>query len=154
VLRLRILYNENQESIARDIELRVYSPPHFLSPTKPVGPTLEARLTALDSLNPLTVAEIATILGALGSNEAVPKLLGILKTESEKYVQDYKNNILPLPYYRERGSTPERALYNMYESIFWALKEITGDYHEAILGEMEPKARSIGEKALERLKQS
>jgi hypothetical protein len=40
----------------------------------------------------------------------------------------------------------------MYASAFWALKQITGDYHESILAEMSPQWRSVGEKAMKAVK--
>lgn len=152
-LRLRVFYNENQATEIKDVKVRVYSPPHFLSPAKPVGPTLEDRLVALDSPDPLIVAEIATVVGAVGSKDAVQKLLSILKQDPDRYISYYEKAVLTKPYYNERGLPPDLAVKDMYISIFWALNQITGDYHEGAIKEMLPNARAIGEEALKAVKE-
>ena len=153
-LRVQVMYNENQISSARDVNLRVYSPPHFLEPITVIGPTLDDRLAALDSLDPQIVAEVATILGATESKEAATKLLSVLKKQPDDYINFYKKEVLTKPFYRERGMPASAVLKRMYLSIFWALHQITGDFAEGAIKDMPSNARPIAKEVIDELRKS
>jgi hypothetical protein len=151
-LRLRVHYNANEVIETKEVNVRVVSPPHFLAPLQPVGPTTEERLAALGSPNPKIVEEIATVVGAVGNRDALPKLLAVLAQPAEHYLSYYKEHVLTQPFHRERGLPAPAALEHMYASVLWAVKQLAGEFPMAALDRMAPDARAFADKALEQVK--
>lgn len=154
-LRVRVFYNANEASQAKDISVRVISPPNFAKPGDTIGFTSGERLAALDSPDFRTVAEMATVLGALGEQGAIARLESILSKEPEPYIEHYKGEFLGKGVSELYLETNSRMnLRQMYASAFWAIKQLTGDYHDSLLDAMPRRWRPTGVMALDIAKQT
>jgi hypothetical protein len=141
--RVKVRYNKDKSVETGVISFRVYSPPHFLPLNDPIGMKDQERIEALASKNPLRVREAAKILGATREGQALTGLRKVFIQEPNTYIDYYTDNILPLPYYRERGAPAEDIVVRMYATVFWALKRISGQFEEALIEKIRDPGRKL-----------
>lgn len=152
--KVRVLYNDDRVLESNTVSFRVHSPVHLLPLDDPIGMTTLDRLIALGSQNPLRVREAAKILGATNVEQAVPSLRAIFDRDPEEYAQFYRKNVLPLPYYSERGASPKTILAEMYGAVFWALWTISGELPVELIERVSPRYRGVVLEGLNRARRA
>jgi hypothetical protein len=152
--RVKVRYNKDESVETGVISFRVYSPPHFLPLNDPIGMKEQERIEALSSKNPLRVREAAKILGATKEEKALTELRKVFAQDSNTYIEYYTDNILPLPYHRERGAPADRVVVEMYATVFWALRRISGQFEEALIEKVRDPGRKLAWEGLAKTKRS
>ena len=145
---IKVHYDRDGLVDAGTLSLRISSAPYFRMPAEQIGTSLEHRLDALKSKNPLTVAEIARVLGALKEVRAVDALTSVFSNDPNDYITFCKTQSLDK--FLKHDHLISEALEDMYYSIFRSLNELTGSFNEHYINSLSVEYRGLAQRGLKR----